>query len=179
MTTVHDVMAYIEKQLPHASAMELQKFAYYVQAWHVTWEGAALYPEEIQAWRHGPVCREAWKVTKLGIIPKGKPLPEPAEKIVDAVLAFYGHLGAAQLRAMTHTEGPWINARAGLPDDAWSDAEIPVRDMRLYYTRKTILGEHVPLRPSDEHLPSVESTLRIADEEIVRWRGVLDELAAR
>lgn len=34
--TVHDVMGYIRELKPHATQMELQKYAYYAQAWHVT-----------------------------------------------------------------------------------------------------------------------------------------------
>ncbi|WP_371651751.1 Panacea domain-containing protein [Streptomyces mirabilis] len=32
------------------------KFVYYCQAWHLAWEGRALFPEAIRAWASGPVC---------------------------------------------------------------------------------------------------------------------------
>ncbi|WP_340375862.1 type II toxin-antitoxin system antitoxin SocA domain-containing protein [Streptomyces sp. SS7] len=35
--------------------MKLQKLVYYCQAWHLAWEGRALFPEAIQAWASGPV----------------------------------------------------------------------------------------------------------------------------
>jgi hypothetical protein len=31
------------------TAMKLQKLIYYCQAWHLAWEGRALFPEAIQA----------------------------------------------------------------------------------------------------------------------------------
>ena len=42
------------------TAMKLQKLVYYCQAWHLAWEGRALFPEAIQAWASGPVCPELY-----------------------------------------------------------------------------------------------------------------------
>jgi uncharacterized phage-associated protein len=177
--TAHDVMVYIKDQKPDASPMELQKYAYYAQAWHVTWEGERLYPERIEAWTHGPVCKDAWVADHYDTQPAVKPLPDHARSVVDAVLAFYGRLSAPQLRALTHNETPWVHARRGLPDEAKSDAEIPIMEMRRFYTRKSIIGEEIPTRPLVNEEPTLEDTLRIADEQIERWREALDKLAAR
>jgi uncharacterized phage-associated protein len=177
--TVHDVMEYIREQRPDVTPMELQKYVYYAQAWHVTWEGERLYPERIEAWKHGPVCRTAWSADRYGPRPAVKPLPDHAREVVDAVLSFYGRLTATQLRALTHNEAPWVQARCGLPDDANSDREIPVAEMRRFYTRKSLLGEDIPKRPLiNEELP-LHDTLRIPDQQIERWREALDKLAAR
>lgn len=99
--------------------------------------------------------------------------------MVVAVLSFYGQFSAAQLRALTHNEAPWVHARCGLPDDAKSDTEIPVAEMRRFYTRKSILGEKIPERPLVNEEPSLEETLRTTDQQIERWREALDKLAAR
>lgn len=177
--TVHDVMEYLREQQPHATPMELQKLAYYAQAWHIAWEGDRLFPERIEAWKHGPVCRAAWVADNYGPRPAVKPLSDRARQVVDAVLSFYGQRSAAQLRALTHNEAPWVQARCGLPDDANSDAEIPVAEMRRCYTRKSILGDAVPERPLVEEEPAFDEVLRIADQQIERWREALDKLAAR
>jgi uncharacterized phage-associated protein len=159
--------------------MERQKFAYYAQAWHAAWEGRPLYPERIEAWTHGPVCRDAWVAETYGPPQPACPLGDFARRVVDSVLAFYGQLSAAQLRGLTHNEGPWIAARGGLPDTAKSDEEISVNDMRRYYSRKSALGEDVPVRPILHEDVPAEETLRCADIEISRWREALDELARR
>lgn len=179
MTTVHDVMAYIKERVPNASPMERQKFAYYAQAWHAAWEGRPLYHERIEAWQHGPVCKDAWAADHYGPPPLVRLLSDYARKVVDAVLSFYGHLTAAQLRALTHNEGPWIGARCGLPETATSDAEIQVKEMRRYYSRKSVLGESVPVRPIAHEEPPLDDTLRLADQQIARWSEALEKLAAR
>ena len=62
-TSVFDVAEYILQKHAAAeldrlamTAMKLQKLVYYCQAWHLAWEGRALFPEAIQAWASGPVC---------------------------------------------------------------------------------------------------------------------------
>lgn len=180
MTSVHDVMAYIRSERPDSGQMERQKLAYYAQAWHTAWEGRPLYPEQIEAWRHGPVCREVWKAEKWDQVPAARPLPENARRVVDAVLAFYGRYTAAQLRALTHTEGPWLQARGHIPEDEPSNEEIRVSEMRRYYSRKAVLGEPTPVRPVLEaDPPPVQETVRVAKRLVARWRRVLDELAVR
>lgn len=37
------------------TVMKLQKLVYDCQAWHLAWEGRALFPEAIRAWASGPV----------------------------------------------------------------------------------------------------------------------------
>mgnify|MGYP000867386151 CR=1 FL=1 len=173
----HDVVSYIKEQLPEASAMQRHKLAYYAQAWHATWEGGPLFPERIEAWEHGPVVRVVWSAEKYGPMPRTKPLSPHARGIVDAVIAFYGHMSAATLRALTHMEAPWITARHGLPEGAPCSEAIPLSDMRRFYTRKSVLREQTPTRPIVDEHPPLEDTLRMADEEIVRWREALDKLA--
>lgn len=58
--SVFDVVEYIRHRLPESTPLERHKLAYYVQGWHVTWEGVPLFPERIEAWAHGPVVREVW-----------------------------------------------------------------------------------------------------------------------
>lgn len=44
------------------TAMKLQKLVYYCQAWHLAWEGRALFPEAIHAWASGPVHPELYEL---------------------------------------------------------------------------------------------------------------------
>lgn len=78
---------------------------------------------------------------------------------------------------MTHMEAPWIGARRGLPEGATSREEIRVSDLRRYFTRKSVLGEPSPSRPPVDDAALSQDALRLADEEIVRWREALDKLA--
>lgn len=180
MHSVHDVIAYIRSVRPDAGPLERQKFAYYAQAWNTVWEGRPLFPERIEAWKHGPVCRDAWTTDNYSLPQAARPLNHNARQVVDAVLAFYGRYTAAQLRHMTHTEGPWMQARGHLPESAPSNEEIEVSVMRRYYSRKSVLGEPTPKRPAlRAEPPSIEETRRTARGLARRWRDVLDELAVR
>ena len=97
--------------------------------------------------------------------------------VVDAVLAFYGPMKAWQLRALTHTEGPWTTARLGIPDGAPSTVEIPISQIRRYYTGRSIAGDPAPVKPPIAVEPPLEETLRLTDAAIDRWREALDKLA--
>src|SRR4051812_30504790 len=60
MAGVLDVAAYILKQHGPMTAMKLQKLIYYSQAWSIVWDDDALFPDEIEAWKNGPVVRDLW-----------------------------------------------------------------------------------------------------------------------
>jgi uncharacterized phage-associated protein len=179
VATVHDVMAYIRERLPAATPMQRHKLAYYAQGWHAAWEGRALYIDRIEAWEHGPVVRDAWVADTYGPSPHTEPLSEGERSVVDAVLTFYGGLTAGQLRTLTHLEGPWIRARGGLPEGARCSTEIPVSDMRTFYTRRAMMGEGVPTRPVLNVERPADETSHLVDEGIERWREALEKLAAR
>jgi uncharacterized phage-associated protein len=141
MATVHDVAVYILQQRGKMSAMKLQKLVYYSQAWHLVWEDAPLFREEIQAWANGPVVYELdqahlrrFEVT-AGIFKEGDPgnLTSNEKESVDAVLKQYGKLKAFELSELTHREAPWRDARRGLPAGAPCSAPITTSAMYEYY----------------------------------------------
>ena len=119
--------------------MKFQKLAYYAQAWHVVWDGQALFDSEIQAWRNGPVCPELYEQHRgrfeITSWPQGNPgaLAKNERESIDAIVDTYGHLTAQQLSDLTHSEDPWRNARAGLDPSAISKAPIAVAAMEEYY----------------------------------------------
>lgn len=66
---------------------------------------------------------------------KGDPTKLNADEkdSVDVVLKDYGELAPYDLRAITHLEDPWKNARGNLPEDANSEEEISLESMGVYY----------------------------------------------
>ncbi|MBW4662192.1 MAG: DUF4065 domain-containing protein [Drouetiella hepatica Uher 2000/2452] len=123
------------------SPLKLQKLVYYAQAWSLALRSQPLFPEQIQAWVHGPVVYEVWdayKKYKYGTIPEPDGgLPEFAEdqvEILDEVWNTYGELSAKRLEQLTHSEMPWINARQGLDPGERSQNIITQEDMRFYYS---------------------------------------------
>lgn len=137
MASVHDVAAYILQKQGRMSAMKLQKLVYYCKAWHLVWDDAPLFREEIQAWANGPVVYELYKAHrgKFDVTPrmiKGDPdkLSRDEKDSIDVVLQHYGSMKAYELSDLTHREAPWKDARGSLP--AGATCSNPITDVAMY-----------------------------------------------
>jgi uncharacterized phage-associated protein len=177
MVAARDVVAHIERRLPGITETALFKLAYYCQAWHLAWEGHPLYPERIEAWTMGPVAAQTWRERKGRPHPEIQPLDDRERYIVEAVIAFYGHLPPQKLIDLTHDEGPWAEAREGLPEGASSNEEITSVSMRRFYTRQAMRGAPAPRRPTESVQVDHEKVLQVAAEEVPRWKTTLERLA--
>ncbi len=89
--------------------MQLHKLLYYVQAYHLVWEGCPAFGEDIEAWDMGPVVADLWRDEKRGAsVPRsGRDLPESVRNTVTNVLHRYGHMTGKALSDATHAEDPW------------------------------------------------------------------------
>lgn len=143
MANVFDVAVYILRKQGPMSAMKLQKLVYYSQAWSLVWDGKPLFREKIEAWANGPVVRSLFKAhqgmfeVNYRSFDRGEAsaLTSEQKTTVDAVMKFYGNKSPSWLSGLTHMEDPWKKARKGLPPDSYSDAEISLPSMELYYDR--------------------------------------------
>jgi len=140
MATVLDVARYILDEKGEMEAMKLQKLCYYAQAWHLAWVGTPLFAEDFQAWRDGPVSRLLYathhgqrSVVAAQINGSGQQLTEVQRCVVDEVLRVHGQKSGNDLSALTHREGPWCEARAGLAPDAPGDTVIQKDTMATYF----------------------------------------------
>ena len=141
MVSVFDVAKYILEKRGRMSTWKLQKLCYYAQAWHYTWTEKALFKEDFQAWRNGPVCPELFALHKGKFmidateLSQGDSAKLDADEIesVDAVLAEYGELAPYYLSELTHIEEPWKNARGNLDKDDYSNEVITLESMGAYY----------------------------------------------
>lgn len=139
MATVHDVAAYILEKTGPVTAMKLQKLVYYSQAWSLVWDEAALFPERIEAWAHGPVAPDLYEHHK-GMFEVARwdlgdsaALTVDERDTIDRVLDFYGDKSAQWLSDLTHREDPWREARRGLPNLERGNNEIAHDSMFEYY----------------------------------------------
>ena len=115
--------------------LKLQKLVYYCQAWHLALRGGELFPDNIEAWVHGPVVRGVFAYYKQcnGAI---EPIQcDAADAHLQEVFQAYGSFDGLQLERMTHSELPWMEARAGLAPDAPSRNIISVATMRDFYRK--------------------------------------------
>jgi uncharacterized phage-associated protein len=118
MANALDVAQYILEKHGPMTAMKLQKLVYYSQAWSIVWDDVELFPEEIEAWRNGPVVRELWekhrgkyRVSEIDEGYSGQ-LDQTEKDTIDLVLKFYGPHSAQWLSDLTHMEDPWKEAWA-------------------------------------------------------------------
>jgi uncharacterized phage-associated protein len=172
MATVLDVARYILDRLGEIEAVKLQKLCYYSQAWHLTWEGEAMFAEDFEAWENGPVVMDLYRSHRLQrlVLPAqidGCPsnLSEACVRVVDEVLRAHGAKSGSELSALTHREGPWCDARAGLAPNQASRNVITKESMALYFTS---LGR----RRADWSSESV-------DDALTRFIANRDQLLAR
>lgn len=113
-------------QAPPCSPLKLHKLAYYAQGWYLGNTGSELFPEDVEAWPHGPVVRALYPafhrfgndaIDRLGRhleIHGGIPTlttPRPADGLgafLERLWTVYGHRTAVQLSNMTHRDHePW------------------------------------------------------------------------
>ena len=143
MATVIDVAKYIVDQYGEMDTWKLQKLVYYCQAWSLVWDEKPLFNSKIEAWANGPVCPELFErhrgrfavgpATPIWDGANPGALTDSERETIDAVLKEYGNKAGYWLRALTHLEDPWKNAREGVPLMAQCTNEITQDSMRLYY----------------------------------------------
>lgn len=126
----------------YVSNLKLQKLVYYAQAWHLAINGSPLFEEDFEAWIHGPVIPSLYHQYKIfGWHPIDRDIPDEAlfeylgdvSHFLGEVSDEYFSVDAYDLERMTHLEAPWLQARAGLPSDASSNAVIRKEWMKEYY----------------------------------------------
>lgn len=138
--SARDVATYILERQGPMSAMKLQKLAYYSQAWSLVWDDRPLFPDRIEAWANGPVCPAlyAWHRGQFIVEPRTfngsvDHLDGQARETIDRVLDFYGDKEPHWLSELTHSEAPWLQARANVPLGVRSNTEITTASMAEYY----------------------------------------------
>ena len=123
------------------SPMKLQKLCYYAQGYMLA-ESGELFPEDFQAWQHGPVIPELykeyanfqWRAIDV-TIPEGSLDSGVKDAVSDIVIAYSRYDGAA-LSTMTHRESPWIDARGDLPESEGSNEIIPKESLKKFFAEK-------------------------------------------
>lgn len=121
---------------------KLQKILFYAQAWYLVKKGEPLFPDStFEAWSHGPVNHlvyDSYKAFRYHPIIDSnleQPCLEEGEKeYLNTIWEIYGSYSADQLEELTHNEGPWLEARNGLPDSAYSNEIITSESIVAYYS---------------------------------------------
>lgn len=139
MATAHDVAKYILERIGAITAMKMQKLVYYSQAWSLVWDEEPMFEEEIQAWANGPVIVDLYASHRGKYMVENWPQGDVARlssenmATIDAVLTAYGDLSSLDLSQLTHSEAPWIEARAGLAPGERGSKVITQDSMADFY----------------------------------------------
>jgi toxin-antitoxin system, antitoxin component, xre family len=139
--TIFDVAKYILHKYGEMSTWKLQKLCYYSQAWQLAWTGKPIFKERFEAWRNGPVSPELFQrhrgyftVSKKSFKDANTDnLTEDEKETIDMILREYGDMEPYELRAQTHSEPPWKDARRNLEDWENSNTVITQEAMGSYY----------------------------------------------
>jgi uncharacterized phage-associated protein len=124
--------------------LKVQKLLYYAQGWALAYFDLPFFAEKMEAWAHGPVAPSVWeKLKEFGYssIPEQKIMRKISGdhgRLLGAVNQKYSIFSAKKLEAMTHSESPWLTARAGIPLSARCTNPISEDEMRkLFVSLKT------------------------------------------
>ena len=140
------VIAYIFEQVQEVTPLALQKILYFIQGIHMVLFEKPLYPEDCQAWVHGPVYANVYYLfrnfkyspiddTRFVLFRgKSKDLTDDEKRVIDMVLKTFGMYSGKILESITHHEAPWLEARVGYEAEEMSNVVIPKSDMKAYFT---------------------------------------------
>lgn len=129
-----------EPEAEHLTPMHIQKLLYYAQGFSLTYRDRPLFPEVIEAWTHGPVVPEVYR--EFAHLSGGPIMPDKMrahhlsgedQEFVSSVWEEYRKHSASALRAMTHNEPPWRDARRGLQDNSPSSRPMTNESIKHHF----------------------------------------------
>jgi uncharacterized phage-associated protein len=103
--------------------LKLQKLVYYAQGFCLAMLGYPLFEQEIEAWEHGPVCRELYQKyrsfgrelidSSMSLQEAEAPFSKDEINVLELVDEYFGCLTASGLRKLSHEDFAWQEARMG------------------------------------------------------------------
>lgn len=139
------VIAYLFRRMEEITPLMLQKLLYFSQGIYSATYGTFLFPEDCEAWVHGPVYPKIYKMFKdfkynpiddsrFAIFEANhKQLGDKEKQIIDLVINTFGIYGGKTLEKITHNEKPWKEARKGYDDEIPSYVILKKEDIQKYY----------------------------------------------
>ncbi|MCR5824930.1 MAG: DUF4065 domain-containing protein [Oscillospiraceae bacterium] len=135
------VIQYLLSQCEDVTPLALQKALYYIQGFFYAFHHVFLFPEDCQAWVHGPVYRDVYYRYRdyrfdpiepsgdfdASVFSSGE--KAMIDSIVNSICCYSGKI----LERFTHNETPWIVTRGDLPVTAPSDRIIEKKLIGEYF----------------------------------------------
>jgi|ERR1700753_2498712 len=152
---VVDLAEYILEKKGIMTTMQLHKLIYFIQAWHLVFEGCQLFDEEIHAWGKGPVVPFLYSLHKDRISLSCGFLNGNSNNIPnDSMFAIEYAIDSFEAndereKNFTNIRDPWEKARIGLSEKDRGHSIITNQSMYEYY--KSILKFKKELMQSLEY----------------------------
>lgn len=124
--------------------LKLQKLIYYSQAWNLALSNGKLFPDNFQAWIHGPANLKVWyeyKTFNFGVphpefLKLNTNLTEAEKSLLESIWHVYGKFDGKYLETLTHNEEPWLAARKDILPNQASQNIISDSIMKEYYGQR-------------------------------------------
>ncbi len=137
MERIIDVAQYIFKEykkISHGSKldeMKLHKLLYLSQRECIAITGSAMFPEEFEGWKFGPVSPIVRQLyTEDGMyIDSIRPISLENAYIVKSVILQYGAYASWKLSELSHNEISWRNARQGIGENESGTKKLKLSDI--------------------------------------------------
>ena len=138
---INTVIQYLLYQCEDITPLALQKALYYIQGFHFAFYRTFLFPEDCQAWTHGPVYRDIYfryrdyrfdpieKATTFDTSVFSASVKAICDSVINNICCYSGKI----LERFTHNEAPWLTTRGDLPDSAPSDRIIEKSVIGAYF----------------------------------------------
>ena len=135
------------RELEEVTPLMLQKLLYFIQGLHLAFYGTSVFPEDCEAWVHGPVYREVYDLfrdfkynpiedVRFSVLNgTNVELSTDEKRVMDLVINTFGMYGGKVLERITHNEEPWTKARRGYGDGIYSDERITKESIQQYFKR--------------------------------------------
>lgn len=112
--------------------MKLHKLLYFVQRECLVQKEEPLFPEQLHAWKYGPVMPQIRQLYKEGLLTELPSQDEIAiyQPVFDEVFREYAHSHPLTLVSISHSELSWKRAREGYGKYESSDVPMKLGDIR-------------------------------------------------
>ncbi len=152
---IDTVIQYLLCQCEDITPLALQKALYYIQGFYFAFYKTFLFPEDCQAWIHGPVYRDIYfryRDYQFDPIEKTDDFDASVffsgeKAIYDSVINNICCYSGKVLECFTHNESPWLTTRRDLPVTAPSDRIIEKALIGDYFN--TVKAKYNMISPSD------------------------------
>lgn len=152
---IDTVIQYLLSQCEDITPLALQKALYYIQGFYYAFYNAFLFPEDCQAWVHGPVYKDIYfryKDYRFDPIEKTDTFDtsvfSSGEKaIYDSVINNICCYSGKVLERFTHNESPWLITRGNLSITVPSDRIIEKALIGDYFS--AVKAKYSMIAPND------------------------------